>query len=302
MKWSFSQYNTFQQCQRQWFFKYKYANSNANDPLRNEAQRLSKLVNLKAWRGKIVDSVISDIIIPSFEQRDPISLEEAKKKAGQQFQRQLLLGQKRIESDDSQFSGYLEVEYGNNPQPEAFEDAWNDVSHALETLFKNPFVLGAFNDAFCLKAQKTLSFNDLGVSISGVPDVICFYKNRPPLIIDWKVHSNPIGNYWKQLGLYALALTKCKPHRDWPILPEGLKPSDIRLAEVQLLTDTIRIHNVTTDEIDELEETIAISSNEMSLVTGGHSPKQLCQKDFAPTNFPATCDYCSFKKLCWENL
>jgi hypothetical protein len=299
MSWSFSQQNVFRSCQRQWFFKYKYANTKSNDPLRNEARRLGRLVSLKAWRGKIVDSVISDYIIPAIGQEKPADLESSLQKAGSIFQRQQLLGLQKIEDDNTKFYGFLEVEYGNIPQPEAFDEAWDDINSALKTFFSNSFIFGALNEAIILKAQKTLSFKSFGVSVFAIPDVICFYQDKAPLIIDWKVHSNPIGNYWKQLGLYSLALTSCNPHRDWPRLPDGLKPSDISLVEMQLLTNTVRIHTVTMDEIEDLEELIATSSNEMALALGGNLTKLLRPVDFPSSDYSGVCEFCSFKRLCW---
>jgi hypothetical protein len=260
---------------------------------------LARLVNLKAWRGKIVDYIISDYVIPSIGQGKPADLESSLQKAGSVYQRQQLLGLQKIENDDTKFYGFLEVEYGEIPQTEAFDEAWEDIKSALNTFFSNSFILEALNNAIILKAQKTLSFKSFGVSVSAIPDVICFYQNKAPLIIDWKVHSNPIGNYWKQLGLYSLALTSCNPHRDWPPLPDGLTPSDISLVEMQLLTNTVRLHAVTMDEIEDLEEMIAISSNEMSLATGEKATKQLLPVDFPSTDYSEVCEFCPFKKLCW---
>ena len=137
MTWSFSKHNTFRQCQRQWFFKYKFANSSAKDPMRKEAQRLSKLVNLKAWRGKIVDSVISDFIIPSVGREIPIDLETAQQMAWNLFQKQQLLGMQPAPVADSGFSGFLEVEYGKPPTPEVFNEAWEEIRQALVVFFKN---------------------------------------------------------------------------------------------------------------------------------------------------------------------
>ena len=57
MKWSFSGHRSFGKCPQQWFFKTIFANSRANYPSRREVHRLSKLENILAWRGKVVDAV-----------------------------------------------------------------------------------------------------------------------------------------------------------------------------------------------------------------------------------------------------
>jgi hypothetical protein len=65
MIWSFSTHNMFRRCQRQWFYNCVLANARAKDPLRKEAYRLSKLQNVNAWRGHIVDETISQMVVAS---------------------------------------------------------------------------------------------------------------------------------------------------------------------------------------------------------------------------------------------
>ena len=299
MKWSFSQNYTFNKCQRQWFYRYVFASSTAKDPMRNEAKRLSKLTNLKAWRGKIVDAVISNDIIPSIGHGESLDLESAQQIAWKIFQEQQILGTQAKSVKSGDFSGFLEVEYGKPLMPEQFDETWKEIQLALTNFFGNSIVWDALNLAHSRKTQRIIPFSCNEVNLTAIPDVLCFYQNRAPLIIDWKVQSNPIGNYWMQLALYSLALTRCRPHSDWPFLPPKLSPSDIGLAEVQLLTSVVRRHVVAQDEIEELEEMIASSVTDILLVTGGRKPKELRAEEFPSARSPSTCSYCPFKKLCW---
>jgi len=299
VRWSFSQYNTFQRCQRQWYYRHIYASSRALDEGRRNAYYLSKLTNVKAWRGKIVDNVISNVVVPAIDRGQSIDLQEARKAAWNRFtyQKQLGLQQGPIHSGD--FRGFLEVENGSQPTQADFDNAWSDVGLALKSFFDCSFVWNALQKAHICKTQRLIPFSFDDASLIAVPDIICFYTERAPLIIDWKVQSNPIGNYWVQLATYALALTRCKPHCDWPAFPSDIGPSDIDLAEVQLLTNTVRTHVVTPEEVEELEEMIACSAAEMLLARRGMKPKDLCAQDFPTARGPGTCHYCSFKKLCW---
>ena len=52
-------------------------------------------------------------------------------------------------------------------------------------------------------------------------------------------------DYWLQLVTYALALTRCTVHRDFARVFQGCEPTEIRLAEVQLLTNRVRDHSLT---------------------------------------------------------
>ncbi len=66
--WSFSNSRLFGKCQRAWFYKNHVANANATkNPLQREAYILSKLQSVSAWRGRIVDDVISQRIVPALE-------------------------------------------------------------------------------------------------------------------------------------------------------------------------------------------------------------------------------------------
>ena len=60
MRWSYSSSRSFKQCQKQWFFKNVVASAKSKDPFRRRAYMLSKLQSISAWRGKIVDDVISN--------------------------------------------------------------------------------------------------------------------------------------------------------------------------------------------------------------------------------------------------
>jgi hypothetical protein len=73
MRWSYSASRNFRQCQRQWYFKNIVASARAKEPLRRRAYLLSKLQSVSAWRGKIVDDVISKTLIPRINRRNAIT-------------------------------------------------------------------------------------------------------------------------------------------------------------------------------------------------------------------------------------
>jgi hypothetical protein len=267
---------------------------------------LSKLVNLKAWRGKIVDDVISTLVIPAVNRRTPIALESARQAAYGKFNQHRTLGMRpngiaqAVGKTDKTFAGFLEVEHGKQIADQDFDKAWLEIDQALRGFFANRYLWKMLQEASVAKAQCFLPFSHDGASVTANPDVLCFYSGKAPLIIDWKVQSNPIGNYWLQLATYAIALTRCKPQPGWPALPSGITPSDVNLAEVQLLTGVLRTHTVTRDEVEEIEELITCSTAEMALACMGRAHKDLRAEDFPTARSPSTCQYCPFMKPCWE--
>ena len=65
MFWSISESRTFKRCQRQWYYKNLLASPTAKDPLRHTAYLLGKLQSISAWRGNLVDAVISETVLPA---------------------------------------------------------------------------------------------------------------------------------------------------------------------------------------------------------------------------------------------
>ncbi len=140
MRWSFSAHGSFRKCPRQWFYKKVYANGRAKDPQRREAHRLSKLDGIQAWRGKIVDAVISYTIIPSVAWKRPCGLETSKRKADELFDLQRT--QRLNGVGDGRF---LETEYGNPITEEMFQKARAEVHTALENFYRTEGVWEQFH-------------------------------------------------------------------------------------------------------------------------------------------------------------
>ncbi len=295
MIWSFSSHGTFRKCPRQWFYRKVVANSRAKDPLRREAARLSKLENIQAWRGKIVDSIISEAIIPSIKWNRTCNLEVAKKKADELF---ALQKAERLAGNGH--GTFFEVEYGRPLTDEIFEIALSDIHKALENFFKSELVLDLLNKSQQLVVQRTLSFKHADAMVQVRPDLIAFRNSQLPIIFDWKVNAKPMRDYWLQLVTGAIALTRCKPHKDWAV---GAVPHDAHeteLLEVQLLTGDVRVHQVSSSDIEDAEDFISASATEMQFVCSIEDTVEHGPKDIPAANDPRTCQTCTFRKLCWE--
>lgn len=295
MRWSFSARGTFRRCPRQWFYKQVFASSLANDPTRREAQRLSKLESVQAWRGKIVDKVISETIIPRISARQSCSSDEAKRQADNMFD---LERTQRLATDG--VVRFFEVEYGLPLTKEVFDKALTDIHTSLENFFAAERVWEIFRQAQTLVPQRALSFKHGTASVRVVPDLITFQNGQAPAVLDWKVNTYPSRDYWLQLVTGAIAVTKCNPHRDWPNGATLYNTNQVQLFEVQLLAGDVRIHTASENDVHEAEDFISISATEMELAGASSDPKNLQPKDYPVTSEPRTCQTCSFRKLCWE--
>lgn len=308
MVWSFSSSRMFRKCQRQWFFKNHVANARAKDEFRKEAYYLSKLQSLAAWRGNIVDTVLSDTIIPALNRGQKPRLSSSLQQAHTLFDTQLAFArQRRIrepnmtqERGGTSYAALHAVEYGELIIDDDLLQAWNDIEQALTCFFEMDELAPIFRASSQLIAQRPLSFSYNGTAVRMVPDVIVFYPNQPPTLIDWKVHTFGMQNYRLQLASYAIALTQCKPHSDFPRTLSKYSAHQVDLLEVQLLTKVLRQYVLNETDVESVYSYIARTAREMALALNGETQKTLSPFDFPVALDPDECQRCPFRSLCWE--
>lgn len=306
MIWSISDSKTFRRCQRQWFYK-KMGNAIATDPLRHRLYLLNKLQSISAWRGQIVDSVISEAIIPAVTAKRSVTLEQVKGRARQLFERQLACARKHELMSPgfspsqlgSNFAAFHAMEYGGKISEQEVETAADEVSRALTHLFSMGDLKALLKSAEKLVPQRALIFAHSGVSVRAVPDLIAFFGGNPPVIVDWKVHVFGVDEAWLQLAAYSLALTRCKPHKDFPAELKSFSATQVELVEVQLLTNSIRRYSLTDEEVQTAEAYIADSATDMLMALQDRKVDQLCADEFSVARFPGTCQSCQFRSICW---
>jgi hypothetical protein len=306
--WSLSAAKTFKKCQRQWYYKNCLGNAQAKDPLRRQAYLLSKLHSISSWRGSIVDSVISDVIVPTLKARQTPSLVVAQQKAKELFDRQLkFAGQHSlyqpglsVSKIGDDFAAFHCMEYGGKIPEMEIENAKIEIDQALINLFSMSEVWSEINASQYLITQRPLSFSHTDETVRAVPDLIAFYSNKPPLIIDWKVHFFGVYRAWMQLGIYALALSQGNPHKDFPSLSRW-KTTDFRLWEVQLLKNQVRPYELDEIRISEIDNFIAESISAMKLITGNTKKTTLDPMEFLSASSPETCQFCNYQSICWED-
>jgi hypothetical protein len=208
-------------------------------------------------------------------------------------------GFKATEAGDA-FAAFYAVEYGDGLQDSDIATAWSDVEKALRNLFGLKELKGLLRSAKYRIAQRSLIFDHAGAKVRAVPDLIAFFADRAPAIVDWKVHTFGIRDYRDQLLTYALALMRAKPHRDFP--PDLLrwKEAEIELLEVQLLRGVVRRYTVDSDDIEAAEERIAESIVTLQLARGGQEDDELSPKDFPAAFDPRACQSCPYRKPCWN--
>jgi len=311
MIWSFSDGRTFRRCQRQWYYKKCLGSATSKDALRREAYLLGKLSSVHGWRGKVVDQVIDHAIIPALKTQKLVTLKDALKAADELFKTQLAfaLAHKIMEpgfkasEHSTDYAAFFGVQYGKPPTEAELDKAKVEVHQALKHLFlstKFKEIRRKIKSADSLVDQCPISFPFAGATIRGVPDLICLFRSEPPIIIDWKVHHFGVHDYYQQLVAYAIILIRSGEHAFLPRAMRNCSPHEIRLFECQLLTDEIREHIITQDDIDAVEQRMADEIYEMLSAVDGQKNKDLSADDFPTTNWPGACATCNYQKICIE--
>lgn len=307
MSWSFSQYITFKECPRKWYFAYKLANPLATkEPIRKEAFHLKQLKTIDAWRGIIVDKIISEKVIPSVGGGSPISLGESVVEARKCFDDQLAFAKERkwresgvTKSGEDDYAVLWELETGQDIN-EPLERAWSEIEAALTNFYRMTELWDLFESATHLKPQEQIGFRQYGIYVTCKPDLLILYKDADPILVDWKVHRYGIKDYRQQLALYALALTQSPLPKKYPMELAGVFPTDIRLREVQLLTEYIYSYDLVESEVNEIKSIIGTSSRKMELLIADEDD-DFTYLDVPTTEFAEKCQKCPFQTICWEN-
>jgi len=308
---SITGYKQFQRCELQWYFKNIVADARVkNDPYRKEITILSKLDSVEAWRGKIVDDVISRLLVNAINQKYPVNKEYFLNEANQQFDKQLEYAafQKYREPDrrytqDKDFAALTGFEFGESISDESLAQAKLDINDAINNLLDDKEFIEYLKSAKWLVSQRTLKYHLDRFAIVAVPDLIMFFEDQPPHIVDWKVHTYGLNTYDEQLIFYAMALYKVvqeKPHVDFPANVKEYKLFDYKLTEYQLLHQdhTKREYEITTDKLEQLSDKMSKGILEMYMKGCHHKYVDSDKESFETTHFIENCENCSFQKIC----
>lgn len=308
MNWSFSTSRIFFQCPRKWYYQKFYADPASTDEIRKEAFFLSQLSNLRAWRGKLVDQVITRFVIPRLNKHEVIPKDEVLNFAQSVINNQLEFGKRRGYRDktssefrsDLRYCAFFELEYQKTLPEENLKQCQKEINQSLLNLLDSEFLKLASKDGIRFIAQRTLKLSFAGSMVCCTPDLIAFFKSTPPMIVDWKVETPEYKDHWLQLGLYGVVLSRIDPHKDFPSeFNSSLKnPCNIDLQEFQLLRNQVHKYRITLDDVVDVENYVYSSAAQMLRFIDDESVTD-------PHNIPSSrhaesCLICNFKKICWR--
>jgi hypothetical protein len=305
MNWSYSGYRQFVRCNRQWYYKNIVAHGAAKDPFRKEVTILSKLKTLDAWRGDIVDEVISQVAINKIRKNEGLYEDNLIWVANRKFEEKLEFAKKKKYrevdisfSDYDQVSAIIDLDNDQEIEQSELNRVREDIHKALRNFLKNENLIEYLRSASQWLTQRTFSYSFNRFRVIGKPDLILFFEDEPPHIFDWKVHTFATKTYQDQLFNYALSLSKVKPHKDFPKNLSSYNILDYRLTEVQLLTDEIRDYQIAEEDIIATENEIATGLLKMYRLGAHRKFNDVSPDEFPTTYIPSVCSNCAYKQIC----
>jgi hypothetical protein len=307
MRWSVTASRVFLQCPKKWYYETVFASPKTTDTLRKEAYLLKQLQSVHSWRGKLVDQVISDFVIPKLNLHKLPDVNDALAYADRIFQEQLAFAKaQRYRNNNAcrkkqNYCALFELEYGSLSQ-ESLQIARDEIHNSLLNFFNSNVLSEFIKDGLRLIAQRTLQFPFANVTVYCTPDLIVFFKDKPPIIVDWKVEAPQYKEHWLQLGVYGVAFSHIKPHKDfpaywWHILKD---PTKITLLEFQLLRNRQIKYSLTEEDIVEIEDYIYKTSLRMQRILDGVKKKTELINLLPTAKSPQMCIKCKFRKICWK--
>lgn len=311
MKWSINKSKMFSKCQRKWYFSEIVAQPRSKKGIRREVYLLKQLKSIYAWRGSLVDTVIHKFVTPVLLHHNLPDETEVLEYALRLMNSQICFGKEQKykcfnitkSSSGDNHCAFYDLEYNGKLDEESLKKAGDDIILSLKNLLSSELIVRIAKDNKYVISQRSLSYRSFDVTVVCVPDMIVFFENRPPIILDWKVHTHGNSDAWLQLGVYSVALSNITAHKDFPgnFAAFAKDTSQTELIEFQLLKNVQRKYSITGDDVLDIEDYMFKSITEMKNLVGGREFSELDVNPFRTASSPQTCQTCQFKKLCWIN-
>ncbi len=160
----------------------------------------------------MIDTVIEDVVVPSLSRKQMPTIDSLLAYASNLEERQIKFGlaqrfrEPGMSKDKAgrEYAAFFEVEHNGGLDKKALAIAKQEIETSLKNLLSCASLIEKLIGARWIGAQRTLSFNlDGNISVRAHPDLIAFFENQAPLIIDWK-------------SLSPVTSSSCTGRRGWP--------------------------------------------------------------------------------------
>jgi hypothetical protein len=285
-------------CERRWFLASIVAHPTANkEAIRRDARLLRQLVHHEAWAGRIIHSILEEVLIPASRENgrlpDPDQLIFQAldlMRRQEEFSRKKLYRSISKSKAGRDFCALYADEYNGG----LTKDQRDQVECRITTALNNA---PSIETLWCeLKTAERLfieySFrirlDDALVEVK--PDLVIVSSGRTK-IVDWKCWASMTADPSDQLRFYAYVLMKYFPNQE-------LQPKDFDLLAVNLLNGSLTSATCTEEHWDEADDRILEFIERADNILQGRSWQNIALGSLGIPRSPSTCDSCKYRRIC----
>ena len=275
----------------------------SRDDKRREAYMLKQLQHLSVWQGSLVHKGISQFLVPTLRRNRLINEKTLIERTVAMAERQLkfsksltyhLLREQPKNSLGDDFCALFEHEYGISYLSEDVENVYQGISQCFQNLFSQSRFIRYLQGRPWYGSEFALQFKFNEATVTARLDVLFFRQGRQPTIIDWKVTKSEVSDYSRQALVYAWVVLHSSA---W----QGVHPEEIEIYEVNLAKNQIKLHPVTKDRLNKIEDFVFRSIIEIQALRGNSSYCLEHLEDYEFARSPKACQNCNFQRLCKES-
>ena len=297
--WSISRDSLFKECKRKYYYNYYGSwggwERDKADKVTRILYVLKNLQNIRMWKGSLVHHEIERVLkqLVTTGKLTPVdkSAERVTElmRAGFRSSREGQYWDKQGSLRDE--TALFEHEYKTGTPDGVWKKNYDDVILCLES-FYNSSVLERIKE---LPKEAVISIESMtAASLSFTPEIVfvkldlALEKGEGIEVVDWKTGSGQSDKL--QFLVYTLFANE----------EYELPPDQITVTEINLMSgDTIN-HNYDPEQLIEAEDYIIKSIGKMKSLLQDPEENTAVMADFPRTDNDRICEYCSFKKICFD--
>ncbi|MBI3825190.1 MAG: PD-(D/E)XK nuclease family protein [Candidatus Rokubacteria bacterium] len=294
--WSRSRDSTFQECRRQYYYRY-YGSwggwSAEADPAVRRLYILKQLSSRQQWAGRVVHDAI-ELALHGLRDGRAIPVEP--------FIRDVIEGM-RGDWRSSKAGRYRELpktaalfehEYNVDIKKEAWQAISNNVAACLRNFFRLPLLATIRRTApehWSIEHWSKM-FDFEGTQVWIAPDFGFWTEDGRLALVDWKTGGGAPGGASFQLGCYALYAA------DLLKVP----PKQVDLLEVNLREPVVTAITWDDDRLEEIREQLRLSIRAMKAYLADPEANVAMESNFELTEDLRLCRWCNFRAVCRPEL
>lgn len=297
--WSVSRDRLFSECRRKYYYNHYGSWGGWGKHRADEVTRtlyvLKQLKNRWQWKGTVVHHEIERILKELVSTGGLVSLEKSIERV-----RRLMRGEFRYSRGGSYWqhdgslrdkTALLEHEYKTGTSDETWKKNYDEVIGCLEAFYRSP-VLDEIRN---LPKENAITIEDMEAAYFSFSEEKFFVKldlayecEGQIRIVDWKTGAGePDGLQFRLYTIYAAEMLDAIPE-------------EVSLTEYNLQTEQATTHAFRAPELDDTVEYIKRSVAAMKGSLADPDGNIAAMKDFPRTDNEKTCEFCSFRKICFE--